>query len=71
MGLSALFSLCCHLHALSPSVIPKVGFAASQALGLQKECAAGCCEPHQQLPKNGFGGTSSVLRTTRGLQEPI
>lgn len=63
--------LCCHLHALSPSDIPKEGFVASLALRLQREHAAGCCGPHQQLPKNGCGGTSSVVRTTRGLQESI
>lgn len=61
----------CHLHALSPSDFPKVGLAASLAWGLQREPAAGCGGSHQQLPKDGFGGTSSVVRATRGLQEPI
>lgn len=63
--------LCCPLHALSPSDFPKVGLAASLAWGLQREPAAGCGGSHQQLPKDGFGGTSSVVRATRGLQEPI
>lgn len=59
--------LCCHLCALSPNDIPKVGLAASKALGLQREPTAGCCGPHQQLPKDGFDGTSSGVRATRGL----
>lgn len=59
--------LCCHLCALSPSDIPKVGPAASKALGLQREPTAGCCGPQHQLPKDSFGATLSVVRATRGL----